>query len=226
MKSKLITLAALSLAACAPNPGTVTLYSFSPISAKCGSSDPGENSAAPGVLDIANGQAPNRVEYWIQVNLKLNTLTSGLSTSSGQLLEEPNRENFVMDKMHLTYTLRKGSGAPKLLPVSDDIAITAVVKPGSKVFIPANIIGPKGSEALFKEIDPSTAGSPAAADTAELKVGVEVMGHLSGTNVPVTTGKNEFAIEVFMSNNCPNGYASVLFFCPFPGQDGTKPVCK
>ncbi len=223
MKSILIV--AVALASCAPNPGTLTLVSFSLINPGCGSSDPGENIWDRGSLDIANGQAPNRVGYWVQVNLRLNTQTQRLTTTSGQVLEEANREDFILSNIHLTYTLRKGNGKVKTLTVSDDFATTAVIKSGGKLFLPVNLIGPNASEALFDEIVPTSGGPAKAEDISDLRVGVEVIGHLSGTNVPVTSGKVEFPLEVYNSSPCA-AYQNVLFECPFPGQDGTPPKCQ
>jgi len=224
MKSFSVAALALSLASCAQNPGALTL-AFSTIDVGCGSSDPGENYQPYGTLDIANGQAPNRVEYWVQVNLELHSNLKGLSTQTGQVLEPADRDQFVLDHLHLTYVVRKGNGIPKTLPVTDDVKATAVTKGNGKVFLPANIIGPRGSEALFDEIDQAT-GPVTAADIAQLSVGVEAVGRLAGSGVSVTSGKVEFPLEIYMSNGCPNGYADVLFSCPFPGQDKTKPVCK
>ena len=139
------------------------------------------------------------------------------------------RERFVATAVHLTYILKKGGGASKTLPAVDDVPIAGTSdKANNNAKMGANIIGPKGGAALLNEVPATTSGNgyPTPDDVVELKVGISLVGALSGSGVPVTTGVVYFPINVFRSNACANGYKPATAACPANGQDAVAPVCN
>lgn len=229
MKKTLLTaFFAGALASCAPQSTDAYIGSFSPLGVGCALETTGTTFKFAGSLDLANA-ASGFVTYYLQINYNTVLSTPGVVLTNGTTLEQPDRERFVATAVHLTYILKKGGGASKTLPAVDDVPIAGTSdKANNNAKMGANIIGPKGGAALLNEVPATTSGNgyPTPDDVVELKVGISLVGALSGSGVPVTTGVVYFPINVFRSNACANGYKPATAACPANGQDAVAPVCN
>lgn len=228
-KSLLTAFFGAALASCAPQSTDAYIGSFSPLGVGCALETSGSIFKYGGALDLANGAASGFIVYYVQVNYHTTLATPSVVLSNGTTLEQQDRERFVATAIHLTYILKKGGGFSKTLPAVDDIQIAGTMdKANTLVKLPTNIIGPKGGAALLNEVPATTAGNgiPTTDDLVELRVGISLVGALSGSGVPVSTGVVYFPITVWRSNACPNGYKSAAAACPANGQDTGAPVCN
>lgn len=217
-----------ALISCAPNTSAAYISSFGSLGAGCAVDTAAMTFKKFGRLDLANGAVTGLPKYWLQMNVTSTVLTPPVTLQNGTPLELSDRERYKINAIHLTYQIKKGGGATKTLPVTDDVAVAVLATNAqiSNMFV--NLIGPKGAATLLNEVPATTStnGLPTPDDYVELKVGVSAVGSLSGSGTPLTTGVEYFPLTVYRSAACTAGYKSPDLSCPSPGQDTGVPECN